>query len=514
MVHLGCTCQAPSAALARGVASVKTEPFAAPARSSSPSPALASPAPRRNFILVIGDGMTAACEVAASRYWYGSDRALSFHQFSAQYAVTTWDVTTYNQYARARGKPWWKPEAFDPALGYDAHWAGCRPRPATPEARDYLLSPLSLGQRMGLGVPATDSASSATAMATGQKTDAGKLAWASGGASDGALEIGALVLRERFGRALGVVSTVPFSHATPAAFTAHNVSRNNYYTGPNGGALGIADEILERTRPEVVISGGHPAWDNPGFAPGKGFLSERLYRRLQVSGEYVLVERAPGQAAQPRLEQAARVAARGKKKLFGLFGGKGGHFDPTVPADRPGHPEALPKTRENPTLAEASTAALTVLETSPAGFFLLVDQGDIDWANHDGDFARMIAGMGDLDRAVRAMVEFIDRPGDALDWSNTTLVVTADHANGWIDFRRSLGFGDLPRQERSALGGGWRYPDGEISWVMTGHTNELVDLYTRGCGAELFRAHATLVPGEPIIDNTAVFAVTVQATGL
>jgi alkaline phosphatase len=455
--------------------------------------------------LVIGDGMAAACEVAASRYWYGADRGLAFHRFSAQYAVTTWDVTTYNQFARVRGKPSWKPDAFNPALGYDPELGGLRPHtlgPVVPQARDYLLSPFSPSRWLGL-----------TAMATGQKTDAGKLAWASAAAGGGALEIGALGLRERFGRALGVVTNVPFSHATPAAFTAHNVSRSHYYARHPGDPMGIADEILQKTRPEVIISGGHPAWDNPGFARDRGFLSERLYRNLQASKEYVLVERVPGQAAQPRLAEAARAAVREKKRLLGLFGGKGGNFEPAALADRPGHPEALPESRENPTLAEASSVALTVLEASPAGFFLLVEQGDVDWANHDGDFRRMIADMGELDWAVRAIVDFVDRPGDALDWSNTTLVVTADHANGWIDFRRVLGVGDLPRQERSALGRGWRYPDGEISWVMTGHTNELVNLYARGYGAELFRAYASVVSGEPIIDDTAVFSVTLEATG-
>ena len=62
----------------------------------------------------------------------------------------------------------------------------------------------------------------------------------------------------------------------------------------------------------------------------------------------------------------------------------------------------------------------------------MVEQGDIDWANHDNDFRRMIAAVADLDEAVRGAVEFIDRPGDDLDWTNTVLVVTADHATGGL----------------------------------------------------------------------------------
>lgn len=51
----------------------------------------------------------------------------------------------------------------------------------------------------------------------GVKTDDGKIAWAPGNPVDGALTTITELLREREGFFIGVVSTVPFSHATPAA---------------------------------------------------------------------------------------------------------------------------------------------------------------------------------------------------------------------------------------------------------------------------------------------------------
>jgi alkaline phosphatase len=60
--------------------------------------------------------------------------------------------------------------------------------------------------------PATDSASPATPMATGHKTDAGNIAWASGDLEGGELETVAEKLRADKGYAIGVVSTVPFNH--------------------------------------------------------------------------------------------------------------------------------------------------------------------------------------------------------------------------------------------------------------------------------------------------------------
>ncbi|MFZ4524956.1 MAG: choice-of-anchor I family protein, partial [Chlorobium sp.] len=96
--------------------------------------------------------------------------------------------------------------------------------------------------------PATDSASAITAMVTGKKTDAGNIAWQSGDPANGAIKTIAETLRDDLGFAIGVASTVPFSHATPAGVVSHNVNRNNYQD--------IAHEILFDTQPDVVIGGG------------------------------------------------------------------------------------------------------------------------------------------------------------------------------------------------------------------------------------------------------------------
>ena len=56
-----------------------------------------------------------------------------------------------------------------------------------------------------------------------------------------------------------MVSTVPFSHATPAGFVSHNKSRNNY--------AAIANEIIYRTVPEVVVAGGNSTYQTGYIAP-------------------------------------------------------------------------------------------------------------------------------------------------------------------------------------------------------------------------------------------------------
>jgi len=509
----------------RAVLAVAAFPCLAALLALTPGCGRSEPA-LKHVIFFVGDGMSALSEVAASRYLSGRDDGLSWHALPIKAYVATWDVNVYNGKARRAGRPSYSRSSFTPLLGYDAKADGSKP-PLDPEAV----------QRFPHG-PATDSASAATALATGMKTDSGNISWLPGDPPAGALTTIAEELRDLRGTSIGIVSTVPFNHATPAAFVSHNTSRGSYYTGYRGyQGLGLADEIVLRTKPEVVIGGGHPLLDNPDFDPKKGYISMALYRALRDSDEYVFVERRLGEDAGRNLAEAATVAARQDRKLFGLFGGKGGNFETPRASDSPGAPRVMAATEENPSLAEATLAALDLLGRDPDGFFLVVEQGDIDWANHDNDFRTMVGCVADLDGAVRAALDFVDRPGDALDWTNTLLLVTADHATGALGLGAgaTLGAGDLPQQverlahrEGSDRGVGPNgaslkspvyaspnvYPDDDVSYGTAGHTNELVNLAAKGSAARHFRRfRGTWYPGL-IIDNTQVNAALREAFGL
>lgn len=484
----------------------------------------------KHVIFFIGDGMSAQTEVAASRYLYGRDDGLAWQKMPGKAYVATWDINVYNGNARQARRPPYSRSAFAPLLGYDAKTDG-----ATPRLGGDAKSAFPPG-------PATDSASAATALATGFKTDSGNIAWLPGDPPDGALTTIAEEYRAKTGAAIGVVSTVPFDHATPAAFVSHNTSRNSYYTGLKGyTGLGIADEIILRVKPDVVIAGGHPLLDNPDFNPRRGYISEPLYLGLKVSPDYLLVERKAGADGGRALLEGAAAAARAGKKLFGLFGGKGGNFDIARAEDSPGRPSITPANEENPSLAEATLAALDYLGRDPEGFFLVIEQGDIDWTNHDNDFRGMVACVADLDGAVRAARAFVDRPGDAVDWTNTVLLVTADHATGglFLNPDKRLGAGELPRQEPriedaeappragSDRGTGangttlktpvftspYAYPGQEAVFGTAGHTNELVNLAVIGPAARYFMKYrGTWYPGL-ILDNTQINAALREALG-
>src|SRR4030042_579946 len=70
--------------------------------------------------------------------------------------------------------------------------------------------------------PATDSASAATALATGFKTDSGNIAWLPGDPAGGELPTITEEYRAKTGAGIGIISTVPVKHETPAAFVSHN----------------------------------------------------------------------------------------------------------------------------------------------------------------------------------------------------------------------------------------------------------------------------------------------------
>ncbi|MCX7991348.1 MAG: alkaline phosphatase [Proteobacteria bacterium] len=448
----------------------------------------------KHIILFIGDGMHLEHEIATSRYLYGTDHNLSWHKFHVKAPVATWDVTTYNGYADLLDHPAYDPLNINPIIGYNARRGGKFPYPLDKSNIDdnYFLNPRF----------ATDSASAGTAISTGYKTDDGNIAWLPGDPANGKLKTIAEILREKKGFSIGVVSTVPFSHATPASFVSHNVHRNNYYQ--------IAEEIVKEVKPEVVIGGGHRNWS-------RTYISETLYNELKngLITDYVFVERTPGVDGSQLIKNGASEAINRNKKLFGLFGGRGGNFEPPIPSDTPGSPNIQRATIENPLLKDATIAALEVLSKDPDGFFLMVEQGDIDWANHANNYKWMIGTVWDLNEAVKSAIEFVNRPNDNIDWDNTLLIVTSDHGNSYMRLTNEpkLGIGDLPTQ--IGYDYNWQYPDGEVTYKTTNHTNELVMLYAKGKGASLINKYrGEWYPCTQIIDNTQIFHILAESAGI
>ncbi|MCC5607697.1 alkaline phosphatase [Nostoc sp. CHAB 5834] len=121
---------------------------------------------------------------------------------------------------------------------------------------------------------------------------------------------------------------------------------------------------------------------------------------------------------------------------------------------------------ENPTLADLTKAALTVLGKDKDGFWLMVEGGDIDWAAHDNNMDNLIGTMNDFDKAVQQVISWVDNHGG---WSKNLLLVTADHDHYLTlnnDFASKLTPNPNPNQAK-----GLKYNAKDITFVKHNPTD-------------------------------------------
>ena len=223
----------------------------------------------------------------------------------------------------------------------------------------------------------TDSAAAATALATGYKANNGVISEARPANAEYGFGEEMETLLEYFqarGKSAGLVSTTYITHATPAAFGAHEPSRGNYGD--------IADDYVNQTRPNVLFGGSVHMPSNP-------------------TGYTVVTNRTEMQAL--NTETATMVS---------------GQFGSEIPYEYDGDFGTLPH------LSEMTETALAILDNDSDGFFLMVEGGKIDWAGHDNH----------LERNVHETLEFGAAVQEAVDWAtgrtDTLILVTADHETG------------------------------------------------------------------------------------
>ena len=77
-----------------------------------------------------------------------------------------------------------------------------------------------------------------------------------------------------------------------------------------------------------------------------------------------------------------------------------------------------------PSMAEHIKAAVDFLSKDDDGFFLMFEQGDIDWAAHSNHMDDMLGTMLDISDSVQVMMDWIADNGG---WDKNALYVSADH---------------------------------------------------------------------------------------
>jgi len=422
----------------------------------------AADAGKTRIVLVVFDGMdwhtTRLAAIATrGRVEYASGRGTGFSFQDYRGAPTDFgfcvtspanDKTRVDVDAQAVINP-----GGEVAGGYDPSRGG-----DTPWDRRASLTYL-IGKDRDVPHAYTDSAASAAALCTGRKTYNDSINVAVDG---GAMEPIARTLQAR-GYAVGAVSSVPASHATPACAYANNVSRDDYQDIARD-LVGLPS-IAHRGEPlpglDVVIGGGFGVPADPvkdkdqgaNLEPGLKYVADSTLAAIDAAkgGRYRLAVRTPGRAGAEVLAEAAADAIAARQRLFGLFGAGEGHlpfqtangdYDPAA-GNLPTDDETIDALRrkygssiryseadiaENPSLAEMATAAMDVL-ASRGKFWLMVEAGEVDWASHANNVDNCIGAIRSGDAAVQRVFEWIERH-DA--WADSVVIVTSDHGHAFV----------------------------------------------------------------------------------
>lgn len=407
---------------------------------------LAAESGKQRIILFVFDGMdwqtTRAAAIAKSgmvAYESGRGSGLAFQDYRAAETDFGFMVTSpHNEgtHTDVNGQRVTNPGG-QIAGGYDVARGGGTPWQAT----DNSLYPIAKDEAPHAF---TDSAAAASSMCAGIKTynDAINVDFA----GHEVLPI-ARVLQDQ-GFAVGVVTSVPISHATPACAYANNVHRDDYQDLTRdllglpsvfhpGGLVGV-DVLLGAGWGETKDADGSQG-DN--FVPGNRYLTADDWAALPVAagGKYTVVQRTAGRSGRDVLGAAVKQAISGRDRLFGYFGVSGGHlpfqtadgsFDPVSSVGNPdvARAEAYSPADllENVDLSDMTMAAVDVLNARSPRWWLMVEAGDVDWANHSNNIDNSVGAVLSGERAFQRLVEWIESHGG---WQDTCLILTADHGH-------------------------------------------------------------------------------------
>lgn len=267
----------------------------------------------------------------------------------------------------------------------------------------------------------TDSAAAGTALACGYKTNNSMI-----GVTPDSVEVYSIMEKaHKKNFATGIAVTCYIQHATPAAFYAHMLDRDDRKK---------ANEDFVASGIDVAFGGGRTYFER---------YDKDYVQTLTNAGYNVL------------LDEAQMATAEGDK-VVGLF------------ADR-----SMEKILEGrgDYLANATAKALELLDTnveknSREGFVLMVEGSKIDFRTHDHESEAILAEMRDFEKAIKVAKEYADNhPG-------TLLVVTADHETaGMTIVSNESNF----RLSESGI---------EYKYSTLGHSGVMVPVYLYGTGAE------------------------------
>lgn len=441
----------------------------------------------KNVILMIADGAGFNAFLASAYYQYGDVEGTPYADFPVHCGMSTFAPKT--------------PEAADLLNAGEGDAMSGTYEPA------YIWHVFNNCRQPLAPIVVTDSAAAGTVLNTGQKTTNGRIAVS----ADGETELTTFAqLADELGKATGAVTSVEISHATPACVAAHNPSRNNY--------AAIAEEMFTDSPLDVVMGAGHP-----DAAASSGTVAARhqyiggtdiwadLTDEDGVNGFTFFTERSDftrlAEGVPPSCSDVFPTKVAGIASAFKTLNESSTTIEPTSSV---------------PTLELMSRGALNVLAQDPDGFYLMIEGGAIDWANHANDFPAMIREMVEFNNAVEAVVAWVETNSS---WDETLLIVTADHETGqlWGAGAYDDANGNQRFDAATETFNGFIPPSnagrGELPDHLYGHgshTNHLVPVWAIGAGSSALldladetddRAADVWNFSGRYIDNTEIFPV-------
>ncbi len=266
----------------------------------------------------------------------------------------------------------------------------------------------------------TDSAAGATAFACGVKTYNNAI----GMGPDTTAVPSILEEAEEKGLATGVVVTSIITHATPAAFFAHQPLRVFYED--------IATDLLSQ-EVDFIIGGG------------RAYFNQRKNDDRNLVAEF----REKGYLIYNFNEDDLSNIRVNPNRNFLYF--TSDYQPPSIEAGRNYLPFA------------SRLAADYLSKHSEEGFFLLVEGSQIDWRGHANEGKRLIKEALDFNNTIKRVMDFASKRDDTL------VIVTADHETGGMAIEQGSKMGRI-----------------NAKFTTNNHTGSLVPVFAYGPSAELF----------------------------
>lgn len=194
------------------------------------------------------------------------------------------------------------------------------------------------------------------------------------------------------GKAVGCVTTVPITHATPASFCVNHKTRKEQ------------GKIAEKYLPlkfDVMMGGG-----DRYFNAEKRDDNLDLYQKFRDNGYKVALDK-----------KAMMAESQSDAPFLGVYDDNALPYTVDQKSD-------IELQKNIPTLAEMTQFSIDKMKRNPNGFVMQVEGGKVDWAAHGNDVGGLIFDQLAFDDAVKVALDFAEKD------KNTLVIITTDHGNG------------------------------------------------------------------------------------